>query len=365
MKKWIGFLTGILLLAAAFLAHHSVVHSALRTLPEAALATASRGISVQAFSALSKVKNVTPVLKEPGYLQGHSVTAYYTTADAPALCGVGMLYGSFSPWQDGDIVIGRALAAELFMTENAVGLTVRYNGREYIVRGVYAPPEDIVARMSRTVEPEVWLPLASYPDQDAGIGEYLVGLHGGLKGSVHYTRFAPELELRLGTNLTFHSAYNFDETRRLAGESESLLGLLFALSFCVLCGYWAVRLGMGLFKAVRDNTDDSLPRALGKRRREVFLFAVSLLCLAGGAFWTSKAGFTLFLPQDYITGGKGIVDYIVGNFQLRNGKADLFLCAYSSHVKTVLALLDVCIAVLLVKTVYRAARAVKAVQDRI
>ncbi len=346
MRRWIGFLIGLVLLAAVLLVHRSVADAALRTLPDGALADAPPTYTVREFSGRKGIRNVTPVLtpllREKGTLEGRPVTAYYAAADTSALFGLGMLYGGFLPWEDGDIVIDSQTASEIFMTKNAVGLTVSYNGRDYTVRGVYDVPEDLLSRTSRTGEPEVYLPLASWPDQDAGIGEYLVSLKMGLRGGVHYARIAADIEQKLGVSLTFRSACDFREARSLILQSRRLHGLLLSLSFCVILLFAAVRQASGIAKTVRGEEDRTRLQALAGLRRETFVLAVLLLFLAAGVFWVSRSGFTLFLPQDYITDGRGLIEYIVKNFQAVNVKSDFFLCVYAMRVKTVLALLDIC-----------------------
>lgn len=164
MKKWISLFISIALLAAALLVHLYVVNDTLDTLPEAALTGASPPISVKAFSELSEPTDVEPVITRKGYLQGHVVTAYYTTAGAPVLFGLTMKYGGFEPWQDGNIVISSQLAVTLFLTDNALGKTVSFNGQEYTVCGVYSLPVTLLARASQTTEMDIFLPLESYPD---------------------------------------------------------------------------------------------------------------------------------------------------------------------------------------------------------
>lgn len=105
MKRWISLIVSIILLAALLLVHSGVVCDTLATLPEAALASTLPSISLKEFSDFTGTASVSPVLSQSGYIETQSVTAYYTTADAPALFGLTMQYGEFAPWQDGSIVI--------------------------------------------------------------------------------------------------------------------------------------------------------------------------------------------------------------------------------------------------------------------
>lgn len=332
----------ILLLAALLLAHGYVVGDALTTLPDAALATAMPPVSVQAFAALDTP--VSPVLSLGGYAGTQNVTAYYTTADAPALFGLTMQHGGFTSWEEGDIIIGSELAVALFLREDAVGQTISFNGRACTVRGVYAQPDSLLARMSQTPATYVFLPLAAYPDQNAMASEVLVGL----ADAPSTASVTVGLESQLGVRLTFHSAYHFGETRRLAQQSGEILGLLLALAFCVLSAWWAVRLVQRLVKDAKE----------GVERRAVLCCAAAVVCFVAGAIWLSQSTFTLFLPLDFILREGGIVAYVVGNVQLVNLKSNVFLCAFSLNVKGVLAVLDVCVVVILLKIVYQVKSAI-------
>lgn len=351
MKRWVRVIVNIVLLAALLLVHGSVVRDTLATLPEAALASAMPSISVKEFSDLAGTAVVSPVLTQSGYIETQSVTAYYTTADAPALFGLTMQYGGFTPWQDGSIVIGSELAVALFLTENAVGQTVTFGGREYTVCGIYAQPDTLLARISKTPALEVFLPVAAYPDQNARVGEVLMGL----ADAPSTASVAVELETMLNVRLIFRSAYHFGETRRLALQSENLQWLLLVLTFCALSGWWAVRL---LMKLVKSSKSDAYRGLLTGHMREVLFCVVALGCFAAGVFWIGNTTFSLFLPQDFITNNGSIADYIIGNFQLGNLKSNVFLCAFSSNVKTVLAVLDICVVVVLLQIVYKLKRVI-------
>lgn len=344
MRKWVSLFISILLLAAVLLLHHNVVNDALNTLPEAALAAASPSLSVKAFSELDVTAAVTPVMTGDGYIQTFGVTAYYTTADALSLFGLTMKYGGFEPWEDGNIMISSQLAVALFLTENALGQTVTFGGREYTVCGVYSLPASLLACVSQTTETDIFLPLESYPDQSARISEYLVGL----KDVSSIADIESELEVKLGVQMSFRSEYHFDETRRLALQSEKMQWLLLALAFCALSGWWAMRLAMGLVKTLKA---DSYRGVLASHMREVILCITALVCFAVGVFLLGKSAFPLFLPQDFIVNKGSVVDYVIGNFQLRNMKSNVFLCSFSSNAKTVLAVLNICFAVILVKLV--------------
>jgi hypothetical protein len=253
-------------------------------------------------------------------------------------------------------VIGSGLAVDLFLTDNALGRTLTFNGRECTVCGVYSLPTTLLARVSQTTDADIFLPLESYPDRSAGISEFMVGL----KGVPSIADIKAELDLKLDIRLTFRSAYNFNETRRLALQSENIQGLLCALAFCLLSGWWAARLAMGLVKALKT---DAYRDVLAGHTREVSFCISALLCFAAGVFWVCNCAFTLFLPQDLIINSGSIADYIIGNFQLGNMKSDVFLCEFSSKVKTALAALDICIAVLLLKLVYKVKRAIDDLQN--
>ncbi len=350
MKKWVHLIVSLVLFAVLLLAHGTVVHDALATLPDAALATVMPPVSVQAFSGLDAP--VSPVLAQDGYAELESVTAYYTTADAPALFGLTMQYGEFAPWEDDNIVIGSELAAALFLTEDAVGQTVSFNGREYTVCGVYRQQDSLLARVSQTPAPAVFLPLAAYPDQNVMIGDILVGfVDAPSTASVEAV-----LETQLGVQMTCRSAYHFGETRRLVRQGEDLLGLLLALAFCILSAWWVVQRVLRFVKAAKADTGRAV---LTGHMREAMLCVAALVCLAAGVFWLSRSAFTLFLPLDFVTRDGSIVDYVIGNAQLVNLKADIFLCEFSSHVKTILTVLDLCIVVMLLKIACRVKRTIK------
>ncbi len=353
MKRWISLIVSIILLAALLLVHSGVVCDTLATLPEAALASTLPSISLKEFSDFTGTASVSPVLTQSGYIETQSVTAYYTTADAPALFGLTMQYGEFAPWQDGSIVIGSQLAVALFLTDNAVGQTVLLGGREYTVCGVYAQPDSLLAQISHTPAPDVFLPLAAYPDQNVGITDLLMGL----ADAPSTASVAAEFETMLNVRLTFHSAYHFDETRHLAIQSENLHLLLLALTLCVLSGWWTVRLVMRL---INSSQASSYRNIFAGHMREVIFGITALCCFALGVFWISHSTFSLFLPQDLITKSGSTLDYIIGNFQLGNLKSDFFLCEFSSNVKVVLAVLDICIVVLLLKTAYQVKRTIEA-----
>ena len=349
MKRWTSLIVSIVLLAVLLLVHSSVVRDTLSTLPEAALASTLPSISLKEFSDFSGNASVSPVLTQSGYIETQNVTAYYTTADAPALFGLTMQYGGFTPWQDGSIVISSQLAVALFLTDNAVGQTVLFGGREYTVCGVYTQPSSLIARVSQTPALTVFLPLAAYPDQNVGVGDLLMGL----SDAPSTASVAAEFEAILGVRLTFRSAYHFDETRRLALQSEKLHSLFLALTLCVLSAWWIVRLVTRLIKSSKSSLYQSI-RA-GQKREIIFCIA-ALCCFAVGVFWISHSTFSLFLPQDLITKSGSTLDYIIGNFQLGNLKSNFFLCEFSTNVKVVLAVLDICIVALLLKTAYQAKR---------
>ena len=156
--------------------------------------------------------------------------------------------------------------------------------------------------------------------------------------------------MQLGSRLVFRSEYNFNETRCLALQSEQLQWFLLALTFCLLSGWWAVRLATSL---VKFSKADSYRSVLAGHKREAIFCIAALCCFIAGIFWVKSSAFLLFLPQDFITNDSGIVDYIIGNFQLRNMKSSVFLCAFSSNAKIVLAVLDICFMVILLKIVYK------------
>lgn len=322
MKKWTKLLVSVLLLAAVLLLHHGVVQDALHTLPESALATASPSVTLSAFAEAELSTPMTPVLTIPGYMETQAVTAYYTAADAPALFALTMCNGGFDAWEAGSIVISDRLAVALFLTDQAVGRTVRFNGQEYTVRGVYREPDSLLARLSQTTTPSVYLPLSDYPAQDAAVDKWIVGLDGALSTE----HLAPEIELHLGTNLTIRSAYHFAEARAMVGQSEDALLMLIAVVFTVLAAVIAVH------------------RAA---RREWIPFAAAMVCVTVGIVWVLCARFPLFLPRDFILRSGSALDYMVENFRLTNERANLFFCAYARHVKTVLTVLAAIVVVLI------------------
>ncbi|MBE6936754.1 MAG: ABC transporter permease [Ruminococcaceae bacterium] len=325
MKKWTRIIVSVLLLAAVLLLHHGVVQDALHILPEAALATASPPVTLSAFTGAELETPMTPVLIMPGYLETQAVTAYYTTADAPALFALTMCDGGFDAWEAGSIVISDRLAVALFLTDQAVGRMVRFNGQEYTVRGVYAEPDSLLSRLSQTTTSAVYLPLTAYPDQNAAVSEWIVGLDGAQ--SVEH--LAPEIELRLGTNLTFRSAYNFAESRKLVQQSEDALVLLLAAVFTGLAVVFAVRYA---------------------KRRAWVLFAAAMVCVAAGIVWVLCARFPLFLPRDFVLRSGSAMEYMVEQSQLMNEKAELFFCTYAKSV--LLSLAGLCgIAVVLMGTI--------------
>lgn len=346
MKKWIHLIVTMLLLTALLLAHSVVVRDTLHTLPEAALASVVPTISVKEFSDFTGTVSVSPVLTQSGYAETQSVTAYYTTADAPALFGITMQYGNFEPWQDGNIVISNQLAVALFLTDNAVGQTVTFNGRPYTVCGVYAQPDSLLARVSQTPAPVVFLPVTAYPDQTVGVEKLLLGL----TDVPSTASVAVEFETLLDVRLTYRSAYHFDETRRLAIQSEKMLLFLLAITFCGLSGWWTAQLAARLIKSSKA---DSYRNIFTGNKQTTFFFIAALLCFIAGIFWISNSTFSLFLPQDFITKSGSITDYIIENFQLGNLESHFFLCEFSSNLKVVLALLDICIVVVLLKFVYQ------------
>lgn len=344
MKRWMSLIVSIVLLAALFVMHGSVARDAVATLPDAALATALPPVSIQLFSNLKTP--ASPILTQEGYAGLESVTAYYTTSDAPELFGLTMLYGGFTPWEEDSVVIGTDLAVAVFLTEDAVGQTLAYNGRDYTVCGVYARPDSLLARVSQTPAPIVFLPLAAYPDQNAVAGEILMSC----AGAPSTESVAAVLEAQFNVRLTVYSAYHFGETRRLAQQSASLLWLLSALTFWGLSVWWGIQRVLRLINALKADAIRTTPVG---HRRELVLCVVALACFAAGTVWLCCSGFVLFLPQDLITRDGSVIEYIIGNFQLENLRMDQFLCAFSTRVKTVLTLLVLCAAVVLWRIAYQ------------
>ena len=347
MRKLTNVVLSLALLGTVLIMHHFVVVHGMKSLPETALVDVVAPISITAFFELDKSMAATPMLMEHTEIEGYPVAAYYTTREAADFFGLSMKYGLFDPWQDGTIVISDRLAVSIFLTDNVLGAPLRLDGRQYIVCGVYWADQTLLAQISRTNETDVYLPLASYSDQEAQIDKLLIDP----RGATNTIDRISEIGAILDTELVHRSVFNFSETRLLAAQSIKLHWLVFALFTCGLIGLTFARQSIGMLSA------QGSWRGHFENKREMVQCALLLIFFVACLFFVKWTSFPLFLPQDLVTYKGSLAGYALENLQLGNFRTDIFLCTLSQKVKLCLFMLDVCFAVFAALSAYRMERA--------
>lgn len=184
------------LAAAALLALNGTVRSMERLLPEALVLRAPEGLSLsfrelredlppegQTYS-LAALRQSWAANARARY-EGESVDLILTDEHYGEIAPLEMLYGNYflrsdTPEENRFIVISDKLAVRFFLTDNAVGNTLRVNGTDCRICGVYRAEEGLLAEASSSGREAVYAPF----DLDPEAVPQLLYVRGG-DASIH------------------------------------------------------------------------------------------------------------------------------------------------------------------------------------
>ncbi len=241
------------------------------------------------------------------------VACVYTDSAYETLGNVTMLRGTFLDSSPDGIVISSSLARQLYFTEDAVGLILKLNGREYRICGVYQENRNLAARLSAGAE-RIYFPYDS-TDNALRFSHILYENHTGKPlESILQQSFYQRLQGAVGFQLR--------EEGEFLTQFYQLIPLLLWVA-CILLGCRILlRLGRDTFERVRHRYSQGYGGyVLKKSALPVggFLAAVGLLLAAVtgtyavlGLHWEFPLR---FLPQEQIFDFSGYGEKILALFK--------------------------------------------------
>lgn len=255
IRKSVVFLLLLLLAGTAFSIQGEILCIMQRTLPQAMVYRANGTLSArwEKLAGLEPEEGTTVTLAElrTGMVfnaltdrEIETVDFILTDSGYPDAVPLELLYGTFFtvsevPEENRFLVISDRLAIRFFLTDRVVGRTLRVDGLEFQVCGVYRSGNSLWEQISSAGRETVYLPYSALPVQEPGTQLlYVKGSDGSFAESV-----TDGLETALGTSLGYQTMGNYSDSFAIAAFFQRAAFFFCGLALIGLLAVLAVRQG--------------------------------------------------------------------------------------------------------------------------